>query len=87
MDAMTEAVQVNGEGKQIVLEFPSLGEALQFWKPWTNAKHREQATGTLHEALRHAGVSLELRVQGKTVAHLGESGMSGLLLRLLQAQE
>ncbi|MBI4908036.1 MAG: hypothetical protein HY820_30705 [Acidobacteria bacterium] len=84
---MSEVVTITGEGKHIVLEFPSLGEALQFWKPWAKAKSREQITGMLHEALRNAGVSLELRVQGKAVALLGVSGMSGLLLRLLRAGE
>lgn len=36
----------------------------------------------LHQALRNAGVSLEMRVQGKVVALLGENGMSGLIVRL-----
>lgn len=84
---MLDAVSITGEGKHIVLEFPSLGEALQFWKPWAQARRREQVTDMLHEALRNAGVSLELRVQGKAVALLGESGMSGLLLRLLRHQQ
>jgi hypothetical protein len=58
-----------------------------FWKPWTQAKRREQVADLLHAALQSAGVSLEFRVQGKVVALLGECGMSGLVVRLLQQQE
>ncbi|MCC6345515.1 MAG: hypothetical protein IT166_25170 [Bryobacterales bacterium] len=80
---MTETVTVSGEGKQIVIDFPSLGEALSLWKPWGDGKRRTEIAAALHETLAAAGLCLELRVQGKPVAMLGGEEMSGLALRLL----
>ncbi|MCC6364557.1 MAG: hypothetical protein IT165_13620 [Bryobacterales bacterium] len=80
---MTDTVTVSGEGRQIVIDFPSLGEALSLWKPWGDGKRRAEIVEALHETLAAAGLSLELRVQGKPVALLGGEEMSGLALRLL----
>ncbi len=76
-------VSVVGDGNQIVLDFSSLGEALQLWKPWSDGQRRTEITELLHRALSSAGLSLEVRVQGKPVAQLGGSHMSGIALRLL----
>ncbi|MBI3209097.1 MAG: hypothetical protein HYZ37_09390 [Candidatus Solibacter usitatus] len=80
---MIRDIKIDGESKHIVLEFPSLGDALQLWKPWNDGKSREEITKMLHAALQAAGVSLEVRVQGKPIATLGGDGMSGLAIRLL----
>jgi hypothetical protein len=77
-------VTVLGDGKQIVLDFPSLGEALQLWKPWGDGKSRSEISRLLHEALIAAGLSLEVRVQGKAVASFGGDEISGLALRFLE---
>lgn len=71
------------EGNLIVLDFATLPEALQLWKPWTDARRRAEITDILHEALASAGLSLEVRVQGKTVVHLGEPEKAGLILGLV----
>lgn len=80
---MGSDVQVHGEGRQIVLDFPSLSAALQLWKPWSDGKRREEITDLLHQALAAAGLSLEVRVQGKPVALLGGASKQGLALQLL----
>jgi len=81
---MVSDVVVLGDGKQIVLDFPSLGEALQLWKPWGDSKRRSDISQRLHEALAAAGLSLEVRVQGKAVASFGGAQIKGLALRLLE---
>lgn len=80
---MASDVQVSGSGRQIVVDFPSLSEALQFWKPWNDARRRAEITDVLHQALNSAGLSLEVRVQGKAVALLGGAEKAGLILQLL----
>lgn len=81
---MVSDVVVLGDRKQIVLDFPSLGEALQLWKPWGDGKRRTEITQRLHEALIVAGLSLEVRVQGKAVASFGGDQIRGLALRFLE---
>jgi len=80
---MVDAITVSGDGKQIVLDFPNLGEAMKLWKPWADSRRRVEITEMLHQALTGAGLSLVLRVQGKQVACLGGEEKTGLALRLL----
>lgn len=82
---MLSHLTVTEDGKQIVLDFPTLAEALGMWKPWADARRRGEAAEVLHRAMAAAGVVLQLRVQGQPVASLGGSEMTGLMLRLLQA--
>lgn len=80
---MLNDIAIIGENKQIVLEFPTLQDALLLWKPWNDGQKRREITNLLHQALSGAGISVELRVQGKPVAHLGTGELSGLALALL----
>lgn len=80
---MLNNVAINGEGSCIVLDFPTLQDALQLWKPWNGATKRREITNLLHQALAGAGLSLELRVKGKPVAHFGSGELSGAALALL----
>ncbi|MBL8220690.1 MAG: hypothetical protein JNL62_15775 [Bryobacterales bacterium] len=80
---MLKDIAITGGSKQIVLEFPTLQDALQLWKPWAGGQKRREFTQMLHEALSGAGVSLEVRVQGKAVVKLGNGELSGLALALL----
>lgn len=82
---MDTAVKVHSEGTQIVLDFETLADALRLWKPWTDAVRRLEVTEVLHRGLAAAGLSLQLRVQGRTVADLGGEEKSGIALRLLEA--
>jgi hypothetical protein len=79
-------VSVHGEGKQIVLDFPSLGEAMRLLKPWSGHRRRAEMIDSIHKALNSAGLSLEVRVNGSSVAHLGTGLRRGLALRLLGAE-
>ena len=72
-----------GDSRQIVLEFPTLHDALQLWKPWSDGQKRREITQLLHQALTGAGLTLELRVQGRPVARLGTGELSGVALALL----
>jgi len=74
---------VHGEDNRIVLDFASLGDALQLWKPWGDSRRRTEITQLLHQALNGAGLSLDVRVQGKSVIILGTGQISGLALQLL----
>lgn len=80
---MQEDVKIAGLGKRIILDFPNLAGALKLWQPWSDKRRRAEVTGSIHLALRAAGLSLEIRVQGKSVALLGGEQMSGLALQLL----
>lgn len=80
---MESSAKIHGEGNRIVLEFDSLADALKLWKPWGDRIRRLEVTDLLHEALASAGISLELRVQGKSVAELGGEAKTGLALRLI----
>ena len=80
---MLNDIAINSDSKQIVLEFSTLRDALQLWKPWNDGQKRREITRLLHQALAGAGISLELRVQGKPVANLGIGELSGVALSLL----
>ncbi|MCS7025528.1 MAG: hypothetical protein NZV14_12075 [Bryobacteraceae bacterium] len=80
---MGSPTKVFGEGNRIILDFETLADALRFWKPWGDCMRRVEVTELLHNALSSVGVSLELRVQGKSVAELGGDVKSGLALRLI----
>jgi hypothetical protein len=80
---MDTNVRVHGEDNRIILDFDSLGEALQLWKPWCDGKRRTEITQLLHQALHGAGLCLEVRVQGRCVMTLGMAQASGLALQLL----
>jgi hypothetical protein len=76
-------VAVQGDGKQIVLDFPNLGEALMLLKPWSGRKRRAEMVERLHTALKVTGLSLEIRVNGTPIARLGPGPRTGLALRIL----
>jgi len=81
--AAAAAVAISGQGNQIVLDFSSLREALQLWKPWSDGKKRSEVATAFHEAFHAAGVCLQVKVQGRLIASLGGDQMTGLLLPLL----
>ncbi|MEO8663561.1 MAG: hypothetical protein ABI693_34210 [Bryobacteraceae bacterium] len=85
---MTEAlaghgVSVNGEGKRITLDFPNLQAAFEMLKPWAAQSKRVEMADRLHEALKAVGLSLEVKIQGRSMAELGSAARGGILLRFL----
>lgn len=81
---MNGEVRAYAEGKVMILDFPSLPEALQMWKPCPDSRRRREMTEMLHQMFSSAGVTLEVRVQGKPVGHLGPPEKAGLIFGLLR---
>jgi hypothetical protein len=68
---------------RIILHFEDLEQALQLLKPWNGAQRRAEATRLVNQALESAGIILEVRVKGRSVAQLGLGDMHGSLFSLL----
>ena len=76
-------VVVGDDGRKIILNFPSLEQAIQLLKPWRDNASRIRALTRLREALSTAGLNLEIRVNGRPMVELGPRLMRGALLTLL----
>lgn len=83
---MNSDVRAYAEGKVMVLDFPSLPEALQLWNPCGDSRRRLEVADLLHQMLTSAGLSLDVRVQGKSIGHFGLPQKTGLILGLLGPQ-
>lgn len=79
-----EAVNVQADGDHVVVDLPSLraGRRILAAYPISSAK-RPRSTDRLHDALQIAGLTVEVRLQGETVARIGEGAQPGRLARLL----
>jgi hypothetical protein len=77
------AANVEGLENRIILHFETLDQAMSLLSPWGAAERRLEATRRIHEALTAAGLSLEVRVKGRSIAEMGVGRFSGSLLRLL----
>jgi hypothetical protein len=77
------AANVEGLENRIILHFDTLEQAMSLLSPWTGAERRVDATQRIHQALEAAGLSLEVRVKGRSIAEMGAGRFSGSLLRLL----
>jgi hypothetical protein len=75
--------EVEGAGNRIILNFESLEQALQLLRPWRGATRRAEVASQIHQALAAAGLSLELRVNGRPVAEIGEGYLRGSLFSVL----
>ncbi len=71
-------------GRKIILNFPTLEQAAQLLNPWRDSASRARAISNLHQALMTAGLNLEIRVNGRSMAELGTELMRGALLTLLR---
>jgi hypothetical protein len=79
-----EDVDVTANGDHVVVDLPSLraGRRLLSAYPFSGAR-RPRATARVHDALQIAGLTVEVRLQGETVARVGEGAKPGRLARLL----
>ncbi|HKL89511.1 MAG TPA: hypothetical protein VJ884_10950 [Salinibacter sp.] len=79
-----EAIDVQANGDRVVVDLPSLraGRRILAAYPFSSAK-RPRSTDRLHDALQIAGLTVEVRLQGETVARIGEEAQPGQLARLL----
>ena len=82
-----ENVNVRADGDLVVVDLPSLraGRRILEAYPISGAK-RPRATGRVHDALQIAGITVEVRLQGETVARIGDGAEPGRLARLLNLE-
>jgi len=79
-----ETVDVQADGDHVVVDLPSLraGRRILAADP-ISASRRPRATSRVHDALQIAGLTVEVRLQGETVARVGRDATPGRLARLL----
>lgn len=79
-----EDVSVQADGKRIVINLASLkaGRRLLQSYPLSGGEQDLEPTDRLHDALRIAGLTVEVRLQGKTIARIGKRARPGRLSRL-----
>lgn len=75
--------EVRSEGNRIILNFPTLQAAMVLLQPWTDKVKRLELTEHIHQALLAAGLILEVRVKGISMACLGAGAKTGAILQLL----
>ncbi len=62
-------------GDRIVLQFDSLEDARRLFTPWRDAVPCARAARKIHRALIRAGMALDVQVNGRCVAALGQSAI------------
>lgn len=72
-----------GRGDTVSVDLPSLWASRSLAKQSPGRLKRAQAIGELQAGLRHAGLTLQVRVAGRPVAHLAPDSKATLLSRLL----
>ncbi|MFN3322970.1 MAG: hypothetical protein ACK5AZ_05705 [Bryobacteraceae bacterium] len=80
---MAQALEIHADKNRIVLECPDLQAAFQLLQPWSGQAKRAELAEGMHRALSAAGLSLEIKVNGRSVAEIGAAAKRGLMLRLL----
>lgn len=79
-----EDIEIRGDGDRIVVDLPTLraGRRLVQSGPFVLAD-REVQLNRLHTSMAAAGISVDVRLQGQSIARLGEGAQPGLTSRLL----
>lgn len=78
-----EDIDIRASGDHVVVDLPSLRAGRRFLSTGPFATElRPHTTSRLHDALRGADLSVELRLKGDRVAQIGAGAQSGTLARL-----
>lgn len=78
-----EDVTVQADGDLVVVDLPSLRAGRRILDAYPlSPERRPRATDRLHDALQIAGLTVEVRLQGETVARIGEGAEPGRLARI-----
>jgi hypothetical protein len=79
-----EDVKVRGEGDRVVVDLPNLraGRRLLMAGPFRRGQ-RERTTRRIHEALRLADITMEVRLHGDVIARVGAEARPNAVARLL----
>lgn len=79
-----ETVDVQADGDHVVVDLPSLRAGRRILQAYPiSASRRPRATRRLDDVLQIAGLTVEVRLRGETVARVGEGATPGRLARLL----
>jgi hypothetical protein len=80
-----ENVQIRGDGDRIVVDLPSLraGRRLVTHGPLATGD-RERRLRQVNEALRIAGITVDVRLGGDVIARIGEGARPSTVSRLLR---
>lgn len=79
-----ENVDVQADGDRIVVDLPSLRAGRRLLSAYPiSPTERPRATDRVHDALQIAGITMEVRLQGETVARIGDGARPGRLAQLL----
>ena len=77
-------VRITGAKQHLLIELPSLRAGAVLLRSGPFHTRRAQRLRDIHQALRAAGLTAEIRVAGKTLARLGSQARSGALPRLVR---
>jgi hypothetical protein len=78
-----EDVDVQADGDHVIVNLPSLRAGRRILNAYPlSAGKRPRSTDRVHDALQIAGITVEVRLQGETVARIGEGARPGRLARL-----
>jgi hypothetical protein len=79
-----ENIDVRGEGDVVVVDLPNLraGRRLLNSGPWTAAE-RQTRSRQFNEALQIAGLTIDVRLHGETVARIGAKARPNAIARFL----
>ncbi len=82
---MPASPRVEGAEGRIILTFESLEQAMRIFQPWHGGRQRAEAASQVRQALGAIGLTLEVRVNNRSIAEVGPDGMHGSLLRLIES--
>lgn len=80
-----EDVSVQADGRRIVVDLATLeaGQRMLAGHPFS-AVRRPASTGRLHDVLQIAGLTLEVRLRGDTIARMGAGARPGRVAQFLR---
>ncbi|PEN13829.1 hypothetical protein CRI94_07130 [Longibacter salinarum] len=83
-----EDIQIQGDGDVVVVDLPSIraGKRLLQAGPWSGDVRRMR-TEQFNQALRTAGVTINVQYKGETIARLGETASPNAVAHLLDFGE
>lgn len=79
-----EAIDIQGDGKRIVVRLPSLRAGRRLLSSGPFAQNRAQSISRIQQALTIGGFTVDVRLQNNLVARIGADAQPGAVSRLLR---
>jgi len=79
-----EPIDVQADGRRIVVDLPSLRAGRRLLDAEPLSRNRRWGTGRVQEMLQVAGLTVDVRLEGDTIAVIGAEATPGGLARTLQ---